>query len=86
MKVSRQTVLDFKNTFATESGLRVLEKLKFLCRGHVNLDLFDPRSERQTDYNLGMNRVYRYIASMIECDLSQSENEDCILDDTGEKL
>jgi hypothetical protein len=80
----RQAILDFKNTFSTQSGLRVLDKLKVFCGGHVNIDNFDPDSERRTSYNLGRNRVYRYILSMIEYEFDKYNEKDCINAESGE--
>lgn len=84
----QQTVLDCKNTFSTICGERFLEHLKRFCGGHVNQENFDAASATQTAYNLGRNRVYRYIQSMMECDLGTlNHGQDCLIDtdnETGE--
>lgn len=79
--VHRQTVLDCKNTFSTIHGSRFLDHLKTFCGGHVNQENFVAESATKTAYNLGMNRVYRHILSMIECDVSALNNSpDCIIE------
>lgn len=80
MSVDRQLILDCKNTFSPDCGLRLLAHLEIFCGGHVNQENFDLNSERKTAYNLGKNRVFRHIRSMIDCDLGKSEQKDCVLE------
>jgi hypothetical protein len=86
--INQQTVLDCKNVFSTESGRRLLQHLEIFCGAHLNQENFNANSATQTAYNLGRNRVYRHIKSMIECDLgAQNNGQDCVIeivDESGE--
>ncbi len=74
----------FKRTFNCEDGKKVLANLELLCGAHVNQDLFDPSSEWRTAYNLGKNRVFRHIKSMVDADLDK-KTEDCEIEPTQQK-
>lgn len=54
----------------------VLDHLETICGAHLNQDNFDPQNPHQTAYNLGKNRIYRHIKSMIEAEIT--ETKDCI--------
>ncbi len=78
--VQRQIILDAKNTFSPLCGQRLLAHLQLFCGGHVNQDNFDADSAARTAYNLGKNRVYRHLLSLIECDLGTVAGQDCIME------
>ncbi len=56
-------IMAFKDMFRTEHGKRVLKNLSSLCG--ENRDLFDPKSDRQTSYNLGAVSVIAHIRWMM---------------------
>lgn len=60
----KQRIIDFKVTFTSEQGERVLKNLDSV--GLYHRDIYQADSDRQTCFNLGMNAVVRYIHSMIE--------------------
>lgn len=80
-KEQLKRIQDYKNTFSADYGKRVLDDLMLFCGGHTNQDNFDPQNERRTAYNLGKNRVYRYILSFVEYKEDELEkNTDCIME------
>jgi len=62
----QQTVIDFKMTFDSEHGKKVLAKLATFCC--AKSPIFVENSTRKTMYNLGAHAVYRYIMHFIEWD------------------
>ena len=74
----QQIVRDFKQTFTTEYGVRVLQNLMMVCGGHITQDLFDKDNERNTAYNLGKNRVYRHILTMLNSDPDSTPDDSII--------
>ncbi len=81
----RQIILDCKNTFSTPCGQRILHYLQVFCGGHCNQENFNAESPTRTAYNLGKNRVYRQLVSMIECDIEAANSgQDCLIE-TGEQ-
>jgi hypothetical protein len=63
---------DYKHTFSTEHGVKVLEDLDKQCL--FTKDIFDPMSDRVTSFNLGKNAVIRYIHQEINKKLTEEEN------------
>lgn len=54
---------DYQFVFChTEQGKRILEHFRVLFDGRI----FDEKSERKTDYNLGKHAVYNHILKEIE--------------------
>jgi len=75
----KQLIIDMKQTFGSEHGKRVLANLEMFCSAHVNQDCFDPESTTKTAYNLGKNRVFRYIKSFVDAqpDAEKEFKETC---------
>jgi hypothetical protein len=78
-------IVDFKETFGTVHGKRVLEHLKTACRARHNQNIFDPNNARQTDFNLGANWVFGYIQSQLEIQLD-NEPVDCQIEPQNERI
>ena len=57
----QQIVRDFKQTFTTEYGVRVLKFLEMECEASIGQNPFEINSQRGTDFNLGKYEVYRKI-------------------------
>jgi len=74
---------DFKHVFGSPQGLRVLKKLEIMCLAFPQAPLFKANSQRETDFNLGMNWVFGYIKNQINLDLNDNQIKDC---QTEEKL
>lgn len=64
MDDQERAIVAYKILFATEHGKVVLANLSSLCG--ENRDLFDPKSSRQTDYNLGAISVLAHIRWMMK--------------------
>jgi hypothetical protein len=79
-QTTKQKIIDFKKTFSTEEGKRVLEILGKVCLAKA--DMFVPESDRMTSYNLGANWVYRFIVSQIEYDLEKKTQDFTITERT----
>jgi len=62
----QQTVADFKETFSSERGTRVLAKLARYCLSES--PIFVPDNVNQTMYNLGAHATYRYIMHFVNFD------------------
>jgi hypothetical protein len=69
-------IRDFKQTFSTEWGKRVLAHLESVCMFTPAQSCFDATNEKQTLYNLGANYVARYIHVMMDAELNE-KTEDC---------
>jgi len=68
---------DFKLTFETPHGLRVLENLKKITLSFPQAPVFSRNSARETDFNLGMNWIHGYILNQIGLELNDNRIEDC---------
>ena len=61
------TIAAYKDIFSTPKGKRVLDDLSEFCLEKNYLpDIFDVDNARKTDFNLGANKVIRYIRYMIK--------------------
>ena len=79
MENSQQSlIIDFKQTFGSEHGQRVLKSLKKICHCNPVQTCFDDRSQRLTDFNLGAQWVTNYIQTQI--DSKPVETKDCIVE------
>lgn len=76
MNEEKQTVRDFKETFGSDEGKRVLDRLSLFCLANVNQSMFDATSSEQTAYNLGAHSVFRYIQSVLNRK-TEDDAEDC---------
>ena len=56
----------------TEHGLKVLKDLDRVCL--LKGDIFEVKSSRITDFNLGKNAVIRYIHKEIERELTEKKD------------
>lgn len=72
----QQLIADYKNTFNSESGKRVLIDLAKFCL--EKRDIFEEQSARKTDYNLGANAVIRHIRSRLEKNITEVKQETAI--------
>jgi len=76
MENSQQSlIIDFKQTFGTEYGKRVLEHLKTICRCNPNQSCFDGLNPNQTAYNLGAQWVPNYIQTKINAKIEDVPKE-----------
>lgn len=82
---TEQLSRDFKQTFSTEHGKRVLKKLRSMCFAYPQAPIFDRHSERTTEFNLGMNWVFGYIQNQIDMKLDEPQSEDCIMEPEPEQ-
>jgi hypothetical protein len=72
----KQRIIDFKVTFTSEQGARVLKNLD--SAGLYHRDIYQADSDRQTCFNLGMNAIVRYIHHMIEMDPNEPKQNKVI--------
>jgi hypothetical protein len=62
---------DYKKTFSTEEGKRVL--LDLAEKGFFNSTTFDPSKEYATIFNEGMRCFFLYIKNIMELDIEALE-------------
>jgi hypothetical protein len=62
--ISRRT--KYRRTFETEPGEYTLKKLRKLCK--IGQDILVPGDSHATAYNVGMQRVYLHIESVMKMD------------------
>lgn len=60
------TIAAYKDIFATEKGKRVLNDLSRFCLEDYLPDIFDENNANKTNFNLGANKVIRYIRWMLK--------------------
>jgi hypothetical protein len=77
MENSQQSlIIDFKQTFGTEYGKRVLEHLKDVCICNPDRTCFVETSVNKTDFNLGAQWAINYIQCRINAKI-QDTPQDC---------
>jgi hypothetical protein len=84
MENKQQLIIDFKQTFGSEHGKRVLAHLKSVCKCNPGQSCFDGQNPNQTAYNLGASWVPSYIQTLIDAKVSE-EIKDCITEPEQEK-
>lgn len=62
---------DYKKTFSTEEGKRVLNDLAYRC--YYNTTTFVPKDEHSTMLNEGARCLFLHIKTMVEMDIEQLE-------------
>lgn len=60
------TIAAYKDIFSTEKGKRVLNDLSRFCLEDYLPDIFDENNVNKTNFNLGANKVIRYIRYMLK--------------------
>ena len=71
-----QLIKDFKGTFGTQEGERVLKALSKFCLEHQQT--YVEESDRKSAFNEGARSVILYIRSKVEADLGKEQQTDAI--------
>lgn len=66
----KQLILDFKTTFGSENGNRVLDNLRTFCRSKVSCFSKDPLEMALLE---GQRNVILYIESALDADLNSEK-------------
>lgn len=69
----KQLIIDYKQLFSSEKGLRVLEDLKKKCL--ANEMSYVPNSPDGTAFNEGMRNVWLHISRVMNIDLNEKKQE-----------
>ena len=72
----QQLIIDFKQTFGSEHGKRVLEHLKDVCMCNPDRSCFIEENQNKTTFNLGAQWAINYIQCRFNAKVSE-EPQNC---------